>query len=121
EEGGGLPTPIAVILTVFVFAPLVGAVIELLVIRGLEGTSEITRLVIPISVLLAINGVATWRWFGDVNTPHIPSAFFGTDGTKIFGQFVSYHQIIGVITAALVALLLYVLLYRTRLGVTMRA
>lgn len=121
KQAWGLPTPIAVILTVFVFAPLVGAFIELVVIRGLEGTSEITRLVIPIAVLLAVNGVATWVWFRDANVPHVPTAFFGTDGTKIFGQFVSYHQIIGVITAIAVAVLLWVLLYRTRLGVTMRA
>ncbi len=122
DNGGwGLPTIISVLVTVFVFAPLIGAVIELVVIRGLEGTSEITRLVIPIAVLLAVNGVATWIWFRNINTPHIPSAFFGIDGTKVFGQFVSYHQMIGVVTSLAVAGLLYVLLYRTRLGVTMRA
>ena len=104
-----------------VFAPLVGALIEILVIRNLEGTSEITKLVTPVAVLLALNGIATWVWFRDSSQPHIPSSFFGLDGTKVFGQFVSYHQIVGVVLSIVVAGLLYLLLRKTRLGVTMRA
>src|SRR5262249_25043838 len=39
----------------------------------------------------------------------------------VLGQAVYYHQIIGVALAAIIAALLYLLLYRTRVGVTMRA
>ncbi len=122
EQGGwGMNSLLAAIITVVVFAPLVGALLEILVIRGLEGTSEITKLVTPVAMLLALNGIATWIWFRDINTPHVPESFFGLDGAKVFGQFVSYHQMIGVGLSILVAGFLYVLLRKTRLGVTMRA
>ncbi len=120
--GWDLPAPIALIGTILIFAPLVGALLELLIMRGLHGTSEITQLVIPIAVLLAINGLATWVWFRDSNVARLPTRFFGDDKyVEIFGQAVFWHQIIAVILAVIIAGALYVLLYRTRLGVTMRA
>jgi branched-chain amino acid transport system permease protein len=122
HEGWGVPAIIAVVLTVCVFAPFVGAILEVLIMRGLQGTSEITQLVIPIAVLLAVNGVATWVWFRGGQKAYLPERFFG-DGSKvdIFGQAVFWHQILAVCLAIVIAAALYVLLYRTRLGVTMRA
>jgi branched-chain amino acid transport system permease protein len=119
--GYHLPAPFAFVLTVAVFAPMVGIALELLVMRNLRGTSEVTRLVIPIAVLLAINGIATWIWFRDSNRAYLPQKFFGGRKVDIFGQAVFYHQLIGVGLAVIVAGSLYVMLYRTRLGVTMRA
>src|SRR4051794_15522265 len=52
----GVPAPIAIFLTIFVFAPLIGVLLETVVIRGLRGTSEVTRLVTPIAVLLGVDG-----------------------------------------------------------------
>ena len=119
--GYHLPAPIAFVLTVGVFAPVVGVALDVVVMRGLRGTSEVTRLVIPIAVLLAVNGVATWIWFRDSNKAYLPQKFFGGSTVKIFGQAVFYHQLIGVGLSAIVAASLYVMLYRTRMGVTMRA
>ncbi len=114
-------TPLAVFLTIIVFAPLLGLFLEVVVMRGLRGTSEVTRLVTPVAVLLAINGASTWIWFRNSNRALVPKKFFGESHINVLGQAVYYHQLIGVALAILTAGALYVLLYRTRLGVTMRA
>ncbi|MCU1397776.1 MAG: inner-rane translocator [Acidimicrobiales bacterium] len=117
----GVPAPIAIFLTIFVFAPAIGVILETVVIRGLRGTSEVTRLVTPIAVLLGVNGAATWIWFRSGSRNIVPKKFFGGSNIKILGQAVFYHQLIGVALAVIIAGALYVLLYRTRTGVTMRA
>ncbi len=119
--GWGVPTPLAIIFTVCLFAPLLGLLLEVVVMRGLRGTSEVTRLVTPVAVLLGINGAATWIWFRNSNRALVPKKFFGERHLSVLGQAVYYHQLIGVLLAIVIAMALYVLLYRTRLGVTMRA
>ena len=119
--GWHAPAPIAIFLTVCVFAPLLGLTLEVLVMRGLRGTSEVTRLVTPVAVLLGINGAATWIWVRNSNRALVPKKFFGETHVQVLGQAVYYHQIIGVLLSIVIAGALYVLLYRTRLGVTMRA
>ncbi len=121
RQGWHLSTPLAIVLTICVFAPAVGIFLELVVMRGLRDTSEVTRLVIPIAVLLAINGLATWVWFRDGSRAIVPKKFFGEQHLQVLGQAVYYHQVIGVGLAMATAGGLYVLLYRSRLGVTMRA
>src|SRR3979409_62954 len=56
------PAPLALGVVLLVVAPLIGALIYLVVIRGLEGTSETVKLVVPISVLLALISLANWIW-----------------------------------------------------------
>ena len=119
--GWQVSTPLALFLTIVVFAPLLGIFLEVFIMRGLRGTSEVTRLVVPVAVLLAINGASTWIWFRNSNRALVPKKFFGESHIEVLGQAVYYHQLIGVALAILIALALYVLLYRTRLGVTMRA
>ncbi len=114
--------PIAVAVTILVFAPLVGALIEFLIMRGLQGTSEVTQIVVPVAVLLAVNGAATWIWFRTGEDLYLPTRFFGETKTiDVLGQVVYWHQVVAVVLAVLVAIGMYILLYRTRIGVTMRA
>ncbi len=121
HQAWGLPAIFSFVLVIGFFAPAIGVVLELVVMRGLRDTSEVTRLVIPIVVLLAINGVGTWLWFKDGSRAIVPRKFFGESNVKVLGQAVYYHQIIGVAFAILIAIVLYLLLYGSRLGVTMRA
>src|SRR4051812_5482651 len=117
----GINPIVSLVLTVAVFAPLIGLFLELVVMRGLEGTSEVTRLVTPIAVLIGLNGLAVWIWFSNDQRAVVPKKFFGESNVKILGQAVYYHQLIGVVMAAVIAAALYVVLYHTRVGVTMRA
>ena len=119
--GWNVPAVPAVVFTVFIFAPAVGVVLEVFVMRELRETNEVTRLVIPIAVLLALTGLATWVWFRSGSRAIVPRRFFGESNLDILGQAVYYHQLVGVAVSILIAAGLYILLYRTRLGVTMRA
>ncbi|HYN34366.1 MAG TPA: ABC transporter permease [Ilumatobacteraceae bacterium] len=116
-----VPGLIAAVLTVCCFAPALGIFLELVVMRGLRDTNEVTKLVVPIAVLLAITGTATWIWFRDGARAIVPKRFFGAQSIDVLGQPVYYHQVIGVVLAAAIAVGLYLVMYRTRLGVTMRA
>src|SRR5215216_3229109 len=65
---GVMPAPVALAVVLLVAAPLIGAILYLGVIRGLQRTPEIVKLVVPISVLLALIGLANWIWKTD--QPH---------------------------------------------------
>jgi len=56
------PAPIALFVVLAVLAPAFGAFVELTIMRRLYGTAEVTRVVISISLLLALIGVAIWIW-----------------------------------------------------------
>jgi branched-subunit amino acid ABC-type transport system permease component len=116
----GWPAPIALAFVLLVFAPLVGALLQRVIMRGLEGASEIVRLVIPISVLLALISLTNWVW--KPTDPHVLQPFFGPNNTVRLGDVVlTYHDITIIIVSIALAVGLRVLLYQTRTGVAMRA
>ncbi len=117
---GSWPAPLALAFVLFVFAPLIGALLYRVVIRGLQGTSEIVKLVVPISVLLAAIGLANWVW--KPTESHSIQPFFGADHkVTLFGVVLLWHDLTILFVAIVLAVALRVLLYRTRVGVSMRA
>jgi branched-subunit amino acid ABC-type transport system permease component len=118
----GVTTWLSLLIVIGLIAPAIGVFLEVVVMRGLQGTSEVTKLVVPIAVLLAIDGLAVWIWFDDPDKVRQVSYFFGIDHhVDVFGQPLYWHNIIGVAAAVLLAVVLRLVLYRTQLGVTMRA
>jgi branched-subunit amino acid ABC-type transport system permease component len=114
------PAPIALGLVLLVVAPALGAFLYRAVISGLQGTPEIVKLVVPISVLLGLISLANWIW--KPIEPHTIQPFFGIDHqVTIFGTVVLWHELTILLVAAALALGLRILLYRTRTGVAMRA
>lgn len=117
--GWELPRIVAFILAVFVFAPLFGALVERVIMRGLEGTTEVVKIVVTVSLLLAVVGTVNWIWPGDV-TRSIPR-FFGNGGVMIGDYKVVYHRVLILGAAVAVAMILRLVLYRSRMGIAMRA
>ena len=118
--GGQWPAPLAMLFVLFIVAPIIGIFLQLVVMRGLEGTNETTKLVIPIAVMLAFIGATNWIW-QDLES-RIPEPFFGRESKWSIGDaYITTHQTIVVVTALLLALLLKFLLTNTRIGITMRA
>ncbi len=115
----GWPAPVALAVVLLVLAPGFGLVLERVVMRGLVGTSEATKLVVSISLLVGIIGLANLIWEPGRSRPN--AKFF--DGSKVdLGiTTITYHQAITIVTAVVVAVGLRFLLYRTRIGVSMRA
>lgn len=119
NQGWGVPVIPSVILVVFVMAPLFGAVIERGIMRGIEGASEVVKIVVTVSLMVALLGIANVIWPPDVARPVPP--FFAGKTVQIAGVAVPYSRILTMVIAIAVAVGLRLVLRRTRLGVAMRA
>jgi branched-chain amino acid transport system permease protein len=116
----GIPAPVALILTIFVIAPLLGAGIERLLMRRVTNASLVVQLVVTVGLMFALMGLAVTIWNPTAETRSI-DFFFGSEGFEIGSTFVLWHRFITICAAIAIAIFLRLLLYRTRIGVTMRA
>lgn len=113
------PAWLALLIVVGVLAPLFGSVIEKVLMRNLADATEATKLAVTIGVLVALVGAALWIWNPQTSRPF--SAFYAGSKVKILGVPVTSDQLITVGIGLLCAVGLRALLYRTRIGLDMRA
>jgi len=114
----GLPIPLALFLTVFVIAPLFGALLERFMMRRLTNATVVASLTVTVGLMVMLIGVAKVIW---PPSSYRIERFFPGSSVQVFGVGVSYHEIVTFLTAAIVAGALYYLLNRTRIGIAMRA
>ena len=119
-DAWGLPVPLALVLTLLVFAPGLGWLIDVVLMRRLHDAAPITRLVVPIGLLVALIQGATVIWPPDTVQASLPYFFEGST-VEVAGVVIRYHQLIVFATAIVVAVALRLLLYRSRTGTAMRA
>jgi len=60
--GWGVPTLPAFLLVVFVIGPAFGALIERGIMRGIEGASDVVKIVVTISLMIALIGISMVIW-----------------------------------------------------------
>ncbi len=113
------PAPVALVVCVGVLAPLFGVGLELAIMRRLDGTSVTTKLVVTISLMLGLLGLAIWIW--NPASPRPIRKFWDGSVISLFDVRIPYHDATALVMAGLVALGLRTLLTHTRLGVAMRA
>ena len=117
------PSALALAVTVLGFAPLVGAVLERVVIRRLENAGLEAKLTVTIALTLLCIAAATAIWYRDPNSiavRRIPN-FFNGDQVSIGGVNLTYQQMIVVIAAVVSALLLRLFFTYIRAGIATRA
>jgi branched-chain amino acid transport system permease protein len=112
------PWPVAVAFVLFIFAPLLGALIERVAIRPLYGASLGVTLVVTLGLLLGLLALAQKIWKPTI-TRHLPTIFPGSH--QVAGVAVTNYEFMVVIVSVAVAVLLRLLFSRTRAGITMRA
>jgi branched-chain amino acid transport system permease protein len=113
------PILLAALVVVLVLSPVAGAMIEVVLIRRTGNQGLAITLVVTIALLVLLLFVADWAWGGEVRAA--PS-FFGHDGWHLTSKvFVTWHETITILLAGAVAVFLRLLLYRTRVGIAMRA
>ena len=115
-----VPAPVALVLVVLVAAPLSGVMLDKLLMRHLQGADLVVQLMVTVGLMLGLMGIAAAIWSpSDFRSSDF---FFGAQsGFHIGTAFVLWHRAIGVIVGVVIAIGLRVLLFRTRLGVAMRA
>lgn len=120
--GWNWPAPLALLMVLGVLAPLLGAALYQVVMKNLRGTSEVTKIIVPIGVMLGFQALATWVWNPTSSTPRQFQKFFGPNAFVHFGSIkVSWHEIIAFVIAIAIAVGIRLLFVRTRSGVAMRA
>ncbi|MCW2791253.1 MAG: amino acid/amide transporter rane protein 2, family / amino acid/amide transporter [Nocardioides sp.] len=114
----GMPVWLALFLVLGVVAPGTGWFIQRFVTRGLGEGPVSVALVVTVGLFVGCIGMAQQIWPPAART--VPP-FFPASGLEVAGTYVTAHQIITIVLSAVVALLLYLLLNRTRIGTAMRA
>ncbi|MGH2728808.1 MAG: ABC transporter permease [Actinomycetota bacterium] len=115
----GWPAWIALILVVVLLAPLVGALFERILMRGLRNASVATSLTVTVGLMVGLIGLAQniWNPQEQRDLPH----FFGRSKFALGEVFVTWHQTVTALAGLALAIFLYVVLNRTRTGIAMRA
>lgn len=127
----GWPTWLSIVMVLFVVAPLIGFVMQRLITRGLGSAPVSVSLVVTVGLFVGLIGFAQYRWPENViepDKPRLVEPFWqtfadgdGVPGWQISGTTITGQQLITIICSVLVAVGLYLLLNRTRIGTAMRA
>jgi branched-chain amino acid transport system permease protein len=113
------PAWLALLIVVGILAPLFGCAIEKVLMRNLADATEATKLAVTIGVLVALVGAALWIWDPQKSRPF--TAFYAGNKVSVLGVPVTSDQLITLGIGVLCAVGLRLLLYRTRIGLDMRA
>ena len=114
----GMPTPLALALVLFVVAPAIGWVIARFIARGLGDAQASVSLVVTVALLVLCIGAAQQIYPAESRTV-LP--FFAGTTFSIGDATITAHQVITILASVLVAVGLFVLLTKTRVGTAMRA
>jgi len=118
-QGWHWPVLVALAVVLLVAAPLLGALVERVVMRPLYGATTSIRLAVTLGLLLVLVALDETIWSPTTyyNTPQ----FFTGDQVAVGGVNLSYEQLITVGVAVAAAVFLRLFFKRTRTGVAMRA
>ena len=115
-----VPTPVALVLVIFVIAPLIGVFLDKVLMQRLRMASLVVQLMVTVGLMLAFMGITLTIWKPTTGRA-LPHFFESSQGVEIGGVTATWHRIITFFLALFIALLLRAILKRTRTGVAMRA
>lgn len=118
-EHWGLPSWAAFILVAFIASPILGALVEAGLMRRLTHAALEAKLTVTVGLLLFLLAVADTIW--NPQTQRVVPSFFNGKQVKIGEIALTYHQLIIVGVAILVAIGLRLFFYLTRAGIATRA
>jgi len=98
----GWPIPLALGAVLLVAAPLLGFGIERFIMRGLHDAPETIRIVVTVSLLVALLGLGIWVW-SPQEVYRVPYLFPG-ERVTIFDVNVTWHQLAAFFVAIGVAI-----------------
>ena len=114
----GLPVWLSLFLVIGVVAPATGWFVQRFVTRGLGESPVGVGLVVTVGLFVGLIGLAQQIWPPDAR--FVPP-FFAETTYDVGPAVITAHQLITIFVSILVAIGLYLLLNRTRIGTAMRA
>ncbi len=118
REDVGMPTPLAIALSLLVFAPVLGIGIEALLFRGVDRAAQATKIVLTMALLIVLQGGAV-AIFGATQKTVAP--FLPTSTFEVGSVHVGWDQLIIVVLGVVVLGVLTVFFRTARVGTAMRA
>ena len=115
DHGYGFGTAI---LVAAVGVGLLGGVVERVILRRLAGNT-LSQVLATLGVAFVIADGSLWIWGGDPRS--VPAPAWLSGGVQFFGQTFPLYRLAVVVFSCVLALTLWLLLDRTRLGVMIRA
>lgn len=113
----GLPLWVAIILAI-AFAGVFGALIERIIMRPIEDAPVISMTIVTMGMVILFNGIALWIWGGDVM--FFPPLITGAP-VILGGVIITRAMILELGLTLSVALSIYLVLQRTKVGLAIRA
>ncbi|WP_364513959.1 ABC transporter permease [Nocardioides sp. LML1-1-1.1] len=114
----GLPTLLSLFLVLGVVAPAIGWFIQRFVTRGLGEGPVSVALVVTVGLLVGLIGLAQQIWKPEAR---VLLPFYPDTGWQLGDTYITAHQVVTIVCSIVVAVGLFLLLNRTRIGVAMRA
>jgi branched-subunit amino acid ABC-type transport system permease component/ABC-type branched-subunit amino acid transport system ATPase component len=137
NTGLGVPIVPSLVITVFVFAPLLGLLLDRILLRRLASAPVYARIVGTIGLLVALPALIQWLVIAVGNGVlglgfegndainegvHVPGIYKTPHDTyKIGGVVLNSDQVAVFVVAALAAIVLWFVIRKTRVGLEMRA
>ncbi|HVB92043.1 MAG TPA: ABC transporter permease [Acidimicrobiales bacterium] len=118
-QGWGWDPILSLALVLFVAAPVFALAVERVLMRPLYGAALSTMIVVTLGLFLVLYGATSTIWDQTI-TRNLPNWFEG-DQIGVLGVNLQYEDLITLGCAVAVALALWLMLKRTRMGVAMRA
>lgn len=114
--------PLAFAAVLVIEAPIIGLMIERVIMRNLGGAATITNIVVTIGLLVTLLGIGSVVWAPSkfAVTPSLPR-FYQANVVTVAGAPIPWHYLIVLAISVAVAFGLWALLAGTRIGIAMRA
>jgi branched-chain amino acid transport system permease protein len=115
----GWPQLLVLPLVVLVIAPLLGITLDRTIMRHVQGKPLVVQLMVTVGLMFALIGLANMLW--NQNDAHSMPALFAGHGFHVGQVLLTWHRFITIMVAVALAIGLRILLFRTRIGIAMRA
>ena len=115
-----IPMLLAMAITLLVIAPIIGIALDRVIMRRLRDAALVVQLMVTVGLMLTFMGLTLTIWAPKKGRT-LDHFFEHSKGVQLGSVVATWHRIITVLIALLVAFGLRFLLYRTRIGISMRA
>ena len=120
SDGLNLPQWLGLVIVVLGVAPLLGVIIDLVLMRRLQSAPLVVQLMVTVGLMVFLLTLANQIWQAD-QIRGVTPLIDRSNGFNIGVSRVPWYRFANLIIAAAIAVFLRILLFRTRTGVAMRA
>lgn len=120
SDGLNLPQWLGLLIVVLGVAPLLGVIIDLVLMRRLQSAPLVVQLMVTVGLMVFLLTLANQIWQAD-QIRGVTPLIDRSNGFNIGVSRVPWYRFANLIIAAAIAVFLRILLFRTRTGVAMRA